>query len=68
MQVIIHLYPRPGQLLEIAEQLYGFNLNITQLNTCTETTGQHFAGTRVVAKFRLDFDNTEYVSKYIIYI
>lgn len=61
-----------GQLMEIADALYGLKLKITIIDRQNDTTG----GTTgpitiqgglktVIVRYRLDFDNKDYVSLFI---
>lgn len=54
-----------GQLLEIAKQFYDSDLKVTVLESQNDTPGnpdnQNGGINEVVVKFRLDFDNREYV-------
>lgn len=58
----------PGQLLEISKEIYGLDLKLTILESQNDipggTTGPiNIEGglKSVVVKYRLDFDNSEYV-------
>lgn len=66
--VFIYFFDKLGQLLEIANEIYGLDLKVRILEAENDinggTTGPINLDTglkSVVVKYRLDFDNSEYV-------
>ena len=51
----------PGQLFQIAEELYDTSLDTRVLESSTDIPGTR----SVMVKFRIDFDNRQYVSVYL---